>query len=149
MSLDLTPISAILDIGGKIIDKIFPDPAQRDAAKLELFKVQQAGELQEATQTFELAKAQLTINNTEATSGSLFVSGARPAVIWIGAFALAYASCVEPIFRFIAQVVFQYGGAFPAIDSSITMQVLVPILGLGAMRSYDKKNGVETKSISK
>ena len=39
------PISAALDIGGKIIERIFPDPAQRDMAKLELVKMQQTGEL--------------------------------------------------------------------------------------------------------
>ena len=34
MALD--PITAALDIGGKLIDRFFPDPTQRDAAKLEL-----------------------------------------------------------------------------------------------------------------
>ena len=48
---------------------------------------------------------------------------------------------VEPIMRFAAQVGFHYTGAFPVIDTALTMQVLFGILGLGALRSYDKKNG--------
>jgi len=39
------PLSAILDIGGKILDKVFPDPAQAEQAKLKLLEMQQTGEL--------------------------------------------------------------------------------------------------------
>ena len=43
MSLD--PISALLDVGSKVIDRVWPDPAQAASAKLELMKLQQSGEL--------------------------------------------------------------------------------------------------------
>ena len=86
----------------------------------------------------KLQLAQIAVNDKEAQSESLFVSGGRPACIWIGAFALAYASILEPIMRFIAQVMFHYSGSFPAIDTNITMQVLFGLLGLGALRSWDK-----------
>jgi hypothetical protein len=39
------PLSALLDIGGKILDKVFPDPAQAEQAKLKLLEMQQSGEL--------------------------------------------------------------------------------------------------------
>jgi hypothetical protein len=39
------PLTAILDIGGKILDKVFPDPAQAEQAKLKLLEMQQSGEL--------------------------------------------------------------------------------------------------------
>jgi hypothetical protein len=39
------PLSALLDIGGKILDKVFPDPAQAEQAKLKLLEMQQNGEL--------------------------------------------------------------------------------------------------------
>jgi hypothetical protein len=39
------PLTAILDIGGKILDKVFPDPAQAEQAKLKLLEMQQNGEL--------------------------------------------------------------------------------------------------------
>ena len=47
MSLD--PVTAALDIGGKLIERIWPDPTQRAAAQLELVRLQQSGELQELT----------------------------------------------------------------------------------------------------
>jgi len=39
------PIGALLDIGSKLIDRFCPDPAQKEAAQLELLKMQQNGEL--------------------------------------------------------------------------------------------------------
>ena len=39
------PLDAILGIGSKILDKVFPDPAQAEQAKLKLLEMQQTGEL--------------------------------------------------------------------------------------------------------
>jgi hypothetical protein len=39
------PIGALLDIGSKMIDKFFPDPAAAESAKLKLLEMQQTGEL--------------------------------------------------------------------------------------------------------
>lgn len=143
MALD--PLTAVLDIGGKLIDKLWPDPVQRDAAKLKLFELQQTGELAILAAETDLAKAQIGVNLEEAKSSSLFVSGARPFVMWVCGFAFAYASIFEPFARFIAAVGFSYTGAFPVIDTNLTMQVLFGILGLGGLRSWDKKNGVASK----
>jgi hypothetical protein len=57
---------------------------------------------------------------------------------------LAYAAILEPILRLIATL-WGYTGEFPVIDTTITMQILFGLLGLGAMRSYDKVKGVATK----
>ena len=46
--------------------------------------------------------------------------------------------------RFVAQVWFHYTGAFPTIDTQLTMQVLLGMLGLGAMRSVEKIKGAES-----
>jgi hypothetical protein len=89
--------------------------------------------------SIKLQLGQIAVNQEEAKSESLFVSGGRPACIWIGAFALAYASIAEPFMRFAAVVLFGYAGVFPVIDTTITMQVLFGLLGLGAMRSFDKQ----------
>ena len=53
------PIGAILDIGSKVIDKLWPDPAQADAAKLKLLEMQQTGELAKMANDTELTKAYL------------------------------------------------------------------------------------------
>jgi hypothetical protein len=60
-------------------------------------------------------------------------------------FAFAYAAILEPVARFVAAVMFGYKGAFPAIDTALTIQVLFGILGLGAMRMREKEKGVASK----
>ena len=87
--------------------------------------------------------AQIDVNKTEAASTNWFVAGWRPAVGWIGALALAYAAIFEPLMRFIA-VQAGYKGAFPILDTSITLQVLMGLLGLGAMRTYEKSTNTES-----
>lgn len=132
-------IDGVFKVGLKLIDRFFPDAAAADAAKLELLKMEQAGELAILAAETDLAKGQLEVNKVEAASSSVFVAGGRPFVLWVCGFALAYASILEPMGRFAAAVMFGYTGAFPVIDTTITLQVLLGLLGLGAMRSYDKK----------
>lgn len=132
MSLD--PISAALDLGGKVIDKLFPDPAQRDAAKLELLKLQQSGELAEMT-------AQTNINAIEAASSSLFVSGWRPAIGWICGMGCAWNWVGLPI----AKLVIGLCGITMTLqmaDVSEMMPLLLGMLGIGGMRTYEKVKGV-------
>lgn len=89
--------------------------------------------------------AQIEVNKEEAKSTSIFVSGWRPAVGWIGAIGLGYAAVLDPLMRFIAKVAFSYEGVFPEIDTWLTLQVLTGILGLGALRSREKEKGVASK----
>ena len=90
----------------------------------------------------KLQLAQIAVNTEEAKSSDPFTSRARPAAIWVGVCGLAYAGVIEPVLRFVAVVGFGYAGPFPAIDSNLTLQVLGGLLGLSALRSMDKKNGV-------
>lgn len=135
-------LSSIFSIGNKLIDKFFPDPTQAAAAKLELLTLQQNGELAVMANETNLALAQIGVNAEEAKHSSLFVSGARPFIMWVCAAALTYSSILEPIGRFLGTVVFGYMGEYPVIDTNITMQILFGILGLGAYRSYEKVKGV-------
>jgi hypothetical protein len=89
----------------------------------------------------ERLTAQTDINKEEAKSSSLWVSGARPFIMWVCGVAFAYATVFEPVLRFASKVWFGYAGDFPVIDTNLTMQVLFGILGLGVMRSFDKKVG--------
>jgi len=136
MSLD--PISAALDIGGKLIDRLWPDPTQAAAAKLELLKMQQSGDL-------AVMVAQTDINKIEASSSSLFVAGWRPFVGWVCGVSLIYAALLEPLARFVSKVLFGYAGDFPVIDTTLTLQILLGLLGLAGMRSWEKKEGVAAK----
>jgi hypothetical protein len=141
MGFDISGFGSLFDFAGKVVDKLFPDPQKAAEAKIELFKLQQTGELAKLAAETDLSKGQLAVNVEEAKSQSIFVAGWRPFVGWVGGAGLAYSVLLEPIARFVAQVGFGYHSGFPVIDTTITMQILFGLLGLGAMRSYDKKNG--------
>lgn len=85
--------------------------------------------------------AQIGVNEKEALSDRLFVAGWRPFCGWIGGVSLGYAGIVEPLLRFVSQVAFGYKGLFPVIDTSLTLQILMGLLGLGALRSFDNQTG--------
>lgn len=139
--MSLSGFGELFDFGSKIVDKLFPDANAAASAKIELFKLQQTGELAQLAAETDLAKGQIGVNTVEAGNASTFVSGWRPFVGWVGGLGLAYAAILEPVARFVAAVGFHYTGAFPVLDTTITMQLLFGLLGLGTMRSYDKKNG--------
>ncbi len=91
----------------------------------------------------KLDLAQISVNEEEAKSTNWFVAGWRPFVGWVCGLGLAYVSVIEPIIRFVAKVGFGYASAFPVIDTNLTMQVLLGMLGMGAMRTVEKHQGVE------
>jgi hypothetical protein len=135
MSLD--PITAILDIGSKVIDRVWPDPAQAASAKLELFKLQQSGELQQIM-------GQLEINKVEAANASVFVSGWRPFIGWICGAACAWNWIGISIAKVVAAFL-QYPVNLSPADLSEMMPVLLGMLGLGALRTVEKIQGVAAK----
>ena len=87
--------------------------------------------------------AQIAVNMEEARSEHLFVSGWRPAVGWVCVAAFAYTFVLMPFGSFVALV----SGmdplildALPDLDIGAMLPVLGGMLGLGAMRTYEKKN---------
>ena len=135
---DLNPFKPIFDIVGGIIDRVIPDKAAAEKAKLEFAAAQQS-------QSFQLALQQIIVNVEEAKHPSIFVSGWRPFVGWVCGSALAYVALLEPLARFVATVTFGYVGSFPVIDTDLTMQVLLGILGLGGLRTWEKQKSVARK----
>ena len=133
MSLD--PVSAVLDIGGKLIDRLWPDPATRDAAKLEMLRLQQSGELAQLASETTLAKAQADINQAEASNPATFVSGWRPFIGWVCGSGLAYQFIVYPILIAWAPKIVQ-------LDMGTLLTLLAGMLGLGALRTTEKLKGV-------
>tara|TARA_R110000782_G_scaffold269587_2_gene367981 strand:+ start:654 stop:1094 length:441 start_codon:yes stop_codon:yes gene_type:complete len=146
MSTD--PITALLDIGKMATRRIWPDPVKQAEEERKLIELSQTGDLARLNAEVQLLLGQMEVNKIEASSGSLFIAGWRPFVGWVCGFGLAYASIIEPIMRFIAKLS-GYTGAFPLIDTSITMQVLLGMLGLGLMRTREKEKGVHKDSIKK
>jgi hypothetical protein len=135
MSLD--PISAALDLGTTLIERIFPDPAQAADAKLKLLELQQSGEL--ATMT-----AQTDINKTEAANASVFVSGWRPAIGWVCALALFYQYLLKPLLTWGSGLLGFTVAPMPGLDDNL-WQLMMGMLGMGGLRTFEKINGVASK----
>jgi len=89
----------------------------------------------------ELAKGQLEVNKAEAQHKSLFVSGWRPAVGWCCVFGMMGNFMVIPFTNFVLALL-KIEVVVPLIDTATMMPVLMGMLGLGAMRTYEKRTGV-------
>ncbi|CAB4139813.1 Holin of 3TMs, for gene-transfer release [uncultured Caudovirales phage] len=131
------PISAVLDIGGKLIDRLWPDATQAAEAKLELLKMQQTGELAQLAAETELAKGQLEVNQAEAGSSNLFVAGWRPWIGWVCGVAFSYHFVVQPLLAFILAAT-GYPVTLPTFNMDALYTVLLGMLGLGSMRTFEK-----------
>jgi hypothetical protein len=134
-------IASLLPILGNVLDKIIPNTAAREAAKAEIA-------LKLAEQETELLKlftqvdtGQLEINKEEAKSNSLFVSGWRPAVGWICAFGCAWAFVLKPVLDWGIAVTGR-AVTLPVFQTGELMSLLLGLLGMGTLRTYEKFKGV-------
>jgi hypothetical protein len=87
----------------------------------------------------KLAEVQTKITEAEASHRSVFVAGWRPFIGWVCGIGLGYAVFLEPLLRFTFTVK-GWEVDFPEINTNVTMQVLLGMLGLAGARSYEKKN---------
>ena len=138
------PISILMGIGSKVIDRLWPDPAERDAAKLELLKMQQSGELAQLTADTNLMIEQIKVNQAEAQNPSVFVSGWRPAIGWVCGAACGWNWIGLPIVKLALEI---YGHPINLAPADLTemLPVLMGMLGLGGLRTIEKLQGRAAK----
>ena len=127
------PITAVLDVGKSLIDRLIPDKAANDAAKAALLQMQVSGELAQI-------QGQLEVDKTEAASQSMFVAGWRPYIGWICGTGLGYQFIGRPLFQATTDL-FGSHIAWQSLDLGTLMTLLFGMLGMGAMRSFDKTQG--------
>jgi hypothetical protein len=96
-----------------------------------------SGELARMTADTDLARGQIEVNRAEAASPSLFVAGGRPFGICVCGAALANDFIVRPLAVFVAGLIGQTAH-WPALDGQSLMPLLLGLLGLGALRTYEK-----------
>lgn len=126
-------LGPIFELGKTLIDRWLPDPQKKAEAEMELFKMAQAGDLQKVI-------GQLEINAKEATHQSIFVAGWRPFAGWVGGVGLAYAAVGHYVLSWLSTI---HGWPMPPqVDTEILLYVLGGMLGLGTLRTYEKKVGV-------
>lgn len=138
--MNLLNISSIIDSVGKVAGDLITTDKEKMQLEIENRKLDQAIDL-----------AQINVNKEEAKSASLFVSGWRPAVGWIGAAALAY--------QFLAYPLLGWGWKWlqamnyvpaemsppPLLDAEQLWVMLSGILGIAGMRTFEKQKGVASK----
>jgi hypothetical protein len=90
----------------------------------------------------ELAKGQLEINKAEATHRSIFVSGWRPFVGWTCGIALCWHFVLAPFTMFVCAYLSVQIPELPTFDMGSLMTVLMGMLGLGGLRTYEKQKGL-------
>lgn len=106
----------------------------------EIINADKQAELELKAQELEamVSQAQLAINEAEAGNKSLFVSGWRPALGWVGVLGVAYQFLIGPVMA-------AFGLAIIPLDMNAMMTMLFGMLGLGTMRTFEKAKGVASK----
>ncbi len=134
-------LAALIPVIGSIIDKIFPDATAASAAKARLIELEQQGALAALDADVKLALGQLAVNQEEAKSENLFKSGWRPFVGWTCGSAFALHFVLLPIVNFVMVSTGHAAVSIP-FDIQSLLTVLLGMLGLGGMRSWEKYKGV-------
>ena len=126
--------AALSPVIGTLIDRLVPDKHEADKAKAEM-------ELRLIDAANAINLGQIEINKAEAQHRSLFVAGWRPAIGWTAAVGFAWAFVLHPIATWVAAIL---GSTvtLPQLDTAPLLEMTLAMLGLGAMRSWEKSSGL-------
>ena len=119
-------IGGLADGISQAIDRFVETDEEKKAAELLLAKAQ-----------MEPDRWQAEINKIEAGHRTIFVAGWRPAIGWICAFALAWGWILAPVLVWLFP-----GKEMPAIEIGEAISLVMAMLGMGALRSYEKRHGL-------
>lgn len=130
-------IGSIIESVGKVAGDLVTTEKERRELDLREKEIDQRTEL-----------AQIEVNKVEAAHASVFVSGWRPAVGWVGVAALAYQFLLYPLLTWVWAWT-QAVGALPAgmqpppvLEADALWVILSGVLGIAGMRSFEKSRGV-------
>jgi hypothetical protein len=90
----------------------------------------------------DLALAQIEVNKAEAASGSIFKGGWRPFIGWVCGGAFAYHFVLQPVIVFGVLTAGIDLPPLPEFDMASLMTVMMGMLGLGGLRTYEKQKGI-------
>lgn len=141
-------LSTILKfLSGDVIETvagIFKDYSDKKITKEELkFKLQTF----EAQNEQDLRLAQIEVNKAAAQSDSMFVAGARPFILWVCGLGFAMNFLIAPIGTFLSSLAGYPEIVFPQADLNIMLPVLMGLLGIGGLRTYEKVKGVAREKL--
>lgn len=145
--MDLMGIGSIIEGVGKVAGDLITTDKERLQMALEERKL----DLEEKKIDQATDLAQVDINKIEAASSSVFVSGWRPAVGWVGVLGLAYQFLGYPLMQWCwafgqgVDIIPKELHAPPDLDVEQLMVLLSGLLGFGGMRSFEKHKGVASR----
>jgi hypothetical protein len=108
------------------VDRFVETPDEKRAAALLVSKMKQ-----------DSNKWQAEVNKIEAAHRSMFVAGWRPAIGWICALCLLWGWIVGPLLQFLYP-----DKSMPAIEVGQSITLIMALLGMGTLRTFEKKSGV-------
>lgn len=126
-------LGPLLSLGKDLIDRFIPDQGEKAKAEMELVKMAADGELKQVI-------AQLEINAKEAAHPSLWVAGWRPYFGWVGGTAFLYVGLLKPLLTWLALI--KGWPTPPDIDTEFLWVVVSGLLGIGGLRTFEKRAGV-------
>lgn len=139
-------LPTVADIAKVVVDRLVPDPTARAAAAKEIEDAISAREAVVVQAITEQNAAQNALNLAEAQGNDRFSSRWRPALGWACVAAFTYQFLGAPLLTWLMGLVgTALGIGFPAPPTLVVsdfMPVLIGMLGLGAMRSYERTRGV-------
>lgn len=131
-------------VGSKIGVDMSSDELKTKKLEIELELQKMVAEQEKAVQAANIK--QIEVNIQEAQHGNLFVAGWRPFIGWICGGAMAYHFIIQPLLVFLIAT----AGTtvdLPSFDMQSLLTVLMGMLGLGAMRTYEKVYGVSREAM--
>ena len=128
-------IQALIGPVTGLLDKFIEDKDQKNALAHEIATLAQK-------QAHEAQLAQVEVNKQEAQHRSIFVAGWRPFVGWGCGIALAYHFVLAPIILFSVSITGVQIPELPSFNMETLTTVLLGMLGLGGLRSFEKYKGV-------
>lgn len=127
---DITGLGAVSELATTVVNKIWPDKSE--------------AEKQQLAAAVMVVQGQMDINKAEATNPSVFVSGWRPYIGWVCGIACAWNWIGLPIAKLVLAVIGHPIVLAPA-DLTEMLPVLLGMLGLGGLRTWEKVKGVAAK----
>jgi len=124
-------LGPLVDLVGKISDKVWPDPAKKIEAQTALLQMQQSGELAMLEKLGQSDSAQVEVNKIESASDSSFKSGWRPALGWVCVAGFSYQLLARPF-------LIGAGYDYPSLDMETLSALTFGMLGLAGFRTVEK-----------
>jgi len=123
-----TGISKPIEAIGNALDSVITSDEERLQAQAVLQKLAQ-----------HPAELQVELNKIEAQHSSIFVAGWRPFLGWVCGLGLSFAFLINPLIQWLT------GQPGPVLPMETIHDLVIALLGLGALRTYEKQKGVASK----